>query len=94
MGIHMKVPSMNTLPTDSPIQYVTDIHLAAALLAQRYKLIRTERGPKGLTFIFEAPESAVFAFYSDEVQIPPRILLDCLRNLKSLIQGGREGGRR
>jgi hypothetical protein len=80
-GLTMPLPSADT-------QHVTDIQFAAYLMAKRVPLVRVEPGARTV-FIFHCPQSEVLAYYSDDTLIAPRLLLDALRNLKSLVQGGR-----
>lgn len=64
---------------------VSDLQLAASLLARDFKLLGVE-GPLGRKdFIFEnVPESAVLAFYQGTDALPARKLFDAHRTLKGL----------
>ena len=65
---------------------ISDLQLAAFLLAQDYDLLRTEVTSHRIEFIFaRVPEEAVFAFYQGDSTVNPRKLLDAYRNLKGLL---------
>lgn len=65
---------------------ISDLQLAAFLLAQDYDLLRTEGTSHRVEFVFAGvPEKAVFAFYQGDSTVNPRKLLDAYRNLKGLL---------
>jgi uncharacterized protein DUF5659 len=74
-------------PPNPSRQRITDLNLAAFLLARGCKLIGVESGGSSrVAFLFEVPEAEILAFYSDETLVPPRKLLDALKNLKGITQ--------
>ncbi|MBI3989761.1 MAG: hypothetical protein HY347_09110 [candidate division NC10 bacterium] len=64
---------------------VSDLQLAAYLLARGFKLLRAEGSPSRVTFIFEAvSDEVVFSYYRGEDQISARSLFNTYRDLKGL----------
>ena len=84
----MQMQERVTSPSPSESQRISDIHVGAFLLARGHRLVRIEPGPRTI-FVFECPQSEVLAYYTGDCTVAPRLLLDALRNLKSLVQGGR-----
>lgn len=75
-------------PPNTAAQRITDLNLAAFLLALGYRLLDVEPGAR-VTFLFDAPDTTVLAFYAEDTLVPARKLLDALKNLKGITQGGR-----
>ena len=64
---------------------VTDLQLAALLLACGYPLLGTEGPPHRVAFLFEGvPEGRVFDFYRGNDVISARQLFGAYRDLKGL----------
>jgi hypothetical protein len=63
---------------------ITDLNLAAALVAQDFPLTGVEGPPHRRIFLIDAAEHAIFDFYAGRDAISSRKLLDALRNLKGL----------
>lgn len=73
---------------------ISDLQLAAFLLALDYPLLRTDGTSHRTDFIFaNIPEEVVFRFYQGDSKINPRKILDAYRNLKGLLIQ-KERGRR
>ncbi len=71
----------------SNLKRISDINVAAFLLAKGHPLVDFQAGPRS-EFIFESvPEREVLSYYGDEDQVSARKLLDALKNLKGLIVG-------
>ncbi len=64
---------------------ITDLNLAAYLLAQDYQVVRIEAGGSRKTFVFDTvPEDMIVAYYAGTDQTSARKLLGALRDLKGL----------
>ena len=73
---------------------ISDLQLAAFLLAQDYDLLRTEGASPRVEFVFAGiPEAAVFAFYQGDALINARKLLAAYRDLKGLLLQQNRGRR-
>jgi hypothetical protein len=81
---------MNSPVTASAnLRRVSDISLAAYLLARGHPLRDFKAGGR-VEFVFaDVPEQVVLAFYGGEDQVSARQILDALKNLKGLIVGVR-----
>lgn len=65
--------------------HISDLQLAAYLLAPEYSLTRTEGIGHRLVFIFaDVPEDMVFRYYRGEDSTSARKLIGCYRDLKGL----------
>ena len=64
---------------------VTDISLAAFLLATGYALVQIDGPANRREFVFrDVPDDAVVSFYSSTAQVNARQLLGALRDLRGL----------
>lgn len=73
---------------------ISDLQLAAFLLALDYPLIRTDGSPPRTEFIFAGvPDEAIFDFYQAEPLVNARKLFDAYRNLRGLLHQGQRGRR-
>ncbi len=70
---------------------ISDLGLAAFLLAQDYDLIRTDETSSRTDFVFaNVPEEALFSFYKGDALVNARKVLAAFRDLKGLLlQHGR-----
>ena len=74
---------------------VTDLQLAAYLLASDFPLLRTEGSPHRIAFVFQGvSEDRVFAFYRGDDAISARLLFGAYRDLKGLTIQRLEGAKR
>lgn len=85
----------NTRKTVPPKETkITDLQVAAFLLARDHSLLRTEGDSGPATFVFgDVCESEVLAFYQKNATVHPRKILDAFRNLKGLLFERERGGR-
>ena len=68
---------------------ISDLQLAAFLLALDYPLVRTDGNPPRTQFVFAGvPDEVVFGFYRGEPLISARKLFDAYRNLRGLLHQG------
>ncbi len=77
-----------TEPAIGP-QRISDLNVAAFLLAKGHRLLGTDFGGARVTFLFDAPDSAVSDYFDENCVISPRKLLNALRDLKGILQQGR-----
>ena len=65
---------------------ISDLQIAAFLLARDYSLLRIEGDSGPATFVFgDVCEREVLAFYQENATVHPRKILDAFRNLKGLL---------
>ncbi len=67
---------------------ISDLNLAAYVLALDFPLIRVEGARGRQEFIFRVPEDVVIRYYTDEAHVNARKLFDAHRNLKGLLYQG------
>lgn len=73
---------------------ISDLQLAAYLLALDYPVLRTEGASPRTEFIFAGvPEETVYSFYQGAPLVNARKLFDAYRNLRGLLHQ-QDGGRR
>ncbi len=70
---------------------ISDLQLAAFLLALDYPLVRTDGNPPRTQFVFAGvPDEVIFGFYQAKALVNARKLFDAYRNLRGLLhQEGR-----
>lgn len=74
---------------------ISDLQLAAFLLAKDYDLLRTGKSSDRVEFIFAGvPEEAIFACYQGNPLVNARKLLAAYRDLKGLLLQQDRRGRR
>ncbi len=68
---------------------VSDLHLAAYLLAAGYRLLSARQGNGShVTFVFNAvPDSAIGDYFSGRDQTSARAVLNAWRDLRGLLRG-------
>ncbi len=65
---------------------ISDLQLAAFLLARDFDLVRTEGNPPRTEFVFSrVSDEEIFSFYRGEPLVNARKLFDCYRNLRGLL---------
>jgi len=74
--------------TSSNLSRITDLNIAAFLLAKGYQLLDFQPGHRA-TFVFDAPQQVIASYFSDDDLVNARRLLDALRGLKGLVAGVR-----
>jgi hypothetical protein len=67
---------------------VSDLQLAAYLMALDYPLLRVEGDSKRQVFVYEAPVDAVMQYYQGRDTLSARKLFAAYRDLKGIIQQG------
>ncbi len=73
---------------------ISDLQLAAFLLARDFDLVRTEGSSPRTEFVFSGvSEKEIFSFYRDEPLVNARRLFDCYRNLRGLLHQRGDGRR-
>ncbi len=73
---------------------ISDLQLAAFLLARDFDLVRTEGSSPRTQFIFSnVSDEEVFSFYRGEPLVNARRLFDCYRNLRGLLHQRGDGRR-
>jgi Domain of unknown function (DUF5659) len=67
---------------------ISDVHLAAYLVAKGFALLGVEGQPSRREFLFtDVPPDAIVGYYNGEL-VSARALLDALRNLRGLLVQG------
>ncbi len=74
-----------TATTTPTLRPTTDLYLSAFLLARGHPIRAVHPGPR-TEFVFEAPDSEVLLFYSDDCLIHARKLLDALHTMQGLLK--------
>jgi len=69
------------------LRRISDLNLAAFLLAKGHNLVRFQGGPRAEFVFSDVPEQAILAYYGQGDEVSARKLLDALKNLKGLLQG-------
>ena len=65
---------------------ISDLHLAAFLLAREFDLLRTEGNPPRTEFVFSrVSDEEILSFYRGLPLVNARKLFDCYRNLRGLL---------
>jgi hypothetical protein len=77
------------MPTNAATDHetkITDIEIAAYLVAVGQKLVRLEGPSTRRAFVFaDVPSDVLMAFYHDAPCVAPRQILTALRQLKTLV---------
>lgn len=69
-------------------KYVTDIGLAATLVANSFEISAVDKETKKVVFIFERDhtlDDTIEAYWNDKVTVYPLAFMNILKNLKSRI---------